>query len=369
MPFLKEIFGFKNLAGDVRTTVVSMLTVGAIAVIGPIVAAIWKSAKAQPVPWTVLILIGVAGIALLSAATIKLVKAEKSRQPAAPVQPAPVVYADPIPAQPDFSDPVWDQFFLESSLSSWRESLIKRGQPLMEWWTMRLDYPDKQRRESESINWLSELNRFSNQHLTDEQKQRLMQDYHSAMKMDKRYEFNMALKNAGTQPGTEDHDLAFGIACKVKLLERFRSEPTPPRQQAKLSQERERAVNECFERAAQLLKKPTVYQHGREFQGFFKAEPYKMESNEEVIKLCNLLMKAGHKHPFERIKSHVLESEMLDFLRWGNVHHELNFGKNPFHYLKGAYEWNHKVKGRPDKQLGLQEAILAELENTTPPPS
>ena len=74
-------------------------------------------------------------------------------------------------------------------------------------------------------------------------------------------------------------------------------------------------------------------------------------------------MKAGHKHPFEQIKSHVLESEMLDFLKWGNVHCELHFGKYPFHYLKGAYKWNHKVKGRPDKQLGLQEACLAELDD------
>jgi Uncharacterized conserved protein (DUF2299) len=32
----------------------------------------------------------------------------------------------------------------------------------------------------------------------------------------------MALKNAGTQPGTQEFDIALEIASKVKLLERFR---------------------------------------------------------------------------------------------------------------------------------------------------
>jgi hypothetical protein len=128
--------------------------------------------------------------------------------------------------------------------------------------------------------------------------------------------------------------------------------------------ERGKAVRECFERAAALLKKPTEYQYGREFQGFFKAEPYKLESNKEIVQLCDLLVKAGHKHPFKKIKSHVLESEWLEFLYWGHVHHRLRFAMNPFDYLKGAYEWNHKIKGRPDTQLGLQDAILAELEGT-----
>ena len=36
--------------------------------------AIWKSVKSQPVPWTFLILIGIAGILLLGAAIIKLVR-------------------------------------------------------------------------------------------------------------------------------------------------------------------------------------------------------------------------------------------------------------------------------------------------------
>jgi hypothetical protein len=53
-----------------------------------------------------------------------------------------------------------------------------------------------------------------------------MRNYRNAMAPAKKYEFAMALMNAGSGGGTQDHDLAFEIACKVKLLERFRSELT-----------------------------------------------------------------------------------------------------------------------------------------------
>ena len=45
----------------------------------------------------------------------------------------------------------------------------------------------------------------------------------AAMKMANKYEFSMALQKADTEAGSEDHDLAFEIARKLKLLERMRS--------------------------------------------------------------------------------------------------------------------------------------------------
>jgi membrane protein implicated in regulation of membrane protease activity len=76
MSFIKEVFGFKNLIADVRTTIISMMTMGAVLFLASIGAAIWKSVRAQPIPWAVLILIGFAGISLLLAALIKLAKSE-----------------------------------------------------------------------------------------------------------------------------------------------------------------------------------------------------------------------------------------------------------------------------------------------------
>jgi hypothetical protein len=104
----------------------------------------------------------------------------------------------------------------------------------MEQWTTRLEYPEKQRRESDSVNWLSEANEFARKHLKAEQLEQFLRNHRSAMEPAKKYHFATALANAGSGSGTQDHDLAFEIAGKVKLLERFRSELT---QQPKKSEE------------------------------------------------------------------------------------------------------------------------------------
>ena len=125
-------------------------------------------------------------------------------------------------APPDFSDPAYDRFF---GLSGWRDGLIKRGQVLVEQWTARLEYPDKQRREHDSKNWLGEVNEFAKKHLTSEQINEFMLHHGMAVSASKKYDFAMALIQAGTQTGSEDGNLAFEILGKVKFLERFRSEP------------------------------------------------------------------------------------------------------------------------------------------------
>jgi hypothetical protein len=118
---------------------------------------------------------------------------------------------------------------------SWCQGLIQRGQGLMEQWTTLLGYPEKQRRESDSVNWLSEVNEFARKHLQPDQLDQFMQNYDTAMNMEKRNEFVMALKSAGSPGGTEDHNIAWEIACKLKLLERFRSDVTRPAPQLRMS--------------------------------------------------------------------------------------------------------------------------------------
>ena len=226
MSFLKEVFGPKSLIEDVRATIIGMMTGGAVLFFGSIGGAIWKSIKEQPIPWTVLILIGVAGISLLLGATIKLVKSGIAEQPH-PVTPIAPMVADSvpmIPPTPDFSDPAYDQFFERVFPSTWRESLVKKGQPLVEQWTMRLEYPEKQRREHDSKNWLGEANEFAKKHLTSEQINEFMLRHSIATSGGKKYEFAMALTQAGTVPSSEDGNLAFEIFGKIKLLERFRNE-------------------------------------------------------------------------------------------------------------------------------------------------
>ena len=106
--------------------------------------------------------------------------------------------------------------------------LITKGQSLVEEWMKRLDYLGKQQRENNSSNWLWEANEFAKKHLAIEQINEFTSRHSMATSGSKKYDFAMALTHAGTQPSSEDGNLAFEIFGKVKLLERFRSEPTPP---------------------------------------------------------------------------------------------------------------------------------------------
>jgi hypothetical protein len=137
----------------------------------------------------------------------------------------------------------------------------------------------------------------------------------------------------------------------------------PPKDESHNQSEPKKAVRDCFERAAQFLKSPR--KHFFEFPDFFQAEPYKLESNDDLIQVCNMLVEIGHKHPFRKIKSHVLESEWLDFLKWGKNHPKLHLERETDH-LKGAYEWNHKMKGRPDVPLDLPTSVMENILDQRP---
>src|SRR5438128_720985 len=74
-PAVRQFFEIKNIAADVRTTVISMLTVGALAIIGPIAGAIWKAIQKEPIQWGVFSALVLVGIALVAIAILKLNKA------------------------------------------------------------------------------------------------------------------------------------------------------------------------------------------------------------------------------------------------------------------------------------------------------
>src|SRR4029453_18555488 len=61
-------------------------------------------------------------------------------------------------------------------------------------------------------------------------------------------------------------------------------------------EERAKAVQGCFERSVAMLK-----QHGSvllSFHAMSRAEGHKLESNEEVGEVCDLIHAAGYDHPF-----------------------------------------------------------------------
>ena len=102
-------------------------------------------------------------------------------------------------------------------------------------------------------------------------------------------------------------------------------------------EERAKAVHACFERSAVILK-----EHASAllpFHALSRAEGHRLESNEEVAEVCNLIQDAGYDHPFEGISpGYVPEKDWLAFLKY--VRHAPNInpeeGKD---YLDAADRW------------------------------
>jgi hypothetical protein len=101
--------------------------------------------------------------------------------------------------------------------------------------------------------------------------------------------------------------------------------------------ERAKALDGCFERSAAILK-----QHGSvllSFHALSRAEGHRLESNEELAEVCDLIQGAGYDHPFEGISpGYVPEKDWLSFLKY--VKHARNInpeeGKD---YIGAADRW------------------------------
>jgi hypothetical protein len=102
-------------------------------------------------------------------------------------------------------------------------------------------------------------------------------------------------------------------------------------------EQRAKAVQGCFERSAAMLK-----QHGSvllSFHALSGAEGHRLESNEEVAEVCDLIFGAGYDHPFDGISpGYVPEKDWLPFLK--HVKHAPNIdpekGKD---YIDAADRW------------------------------
>jgi hypothetical protein len=102
-------------------------------------------------------------------------------------------------------------------------------------------------------------------------------------------------------------------------------------------EERAKAIQGCFERSAAMLK-----QHGSAllaFHALSRAEGHRLESNEELAEVCDLIFGAGYDHPFEGISpGYVPEKDWLSFLKY--VKHAPNInpeeGKD---YIDAADRW------------------------------
>ena len=124
-------------------------------------------------------------------------------------------------------------------------------------------------------------------------------------------------------------------------------------------EERAKVVRGCFERSAAILKQhPSVL---LSFHALSRAEGHRLESNEEVAEVCELIRAAGYDHPFEGISpGYVPEKDWLSFLKHVKHAPKINpeEGKD---YIDAAERWRHD-HGYP---LPPEDADLALLVEKT----
>jgi hypothetical protein len=102
-------------------------------------------------------------------------------------------------------------------------------------------------------------------------------------------------------------------------------------------EERAKAVHACFERSAAILKEhPSII---LSFHALSRAEGHRLESNQEVGEVCELIHAAGYDHPFEGISpGYVPEKDWLSFLKYVKHAPKINpeEGKD---YIDAAERW------------------------------
>jgi len=117
-------------------------------------------------------------------------------------------------------------------------------------------------------------------------------------------------------------------------------------------------ARECLIRAAALLKdkKDGVVMN---FHGLYRARAYDLESNQDLMWVCDKLVEHGYSHPFEGLNECVLQIEWLDFMKWGHLHAKWDFGRGGG-YLQAAPEWSNK-KGRPYDEKKVWRGVMGQV--------
>ena len=281
-----------------------------VAIVLPVLYAAWRFLMDKPLQWTVLIVFiafGLLAFALLGFGALNK-KKHRSEQPLVPIQ-TPKMPIVPAQDLSYLADPAYDRFW---GADSWREGLLKRGQGLVEQWTTRLEYPEKQRREHDSKNWLGEVNQFARKHLTSAQMNEFTLRHSTAASVDKKYDFAMALTQAGTVPSSEDGNLAFEIFGKLMLLERFRSEPSPT--QAKLPKSRSPKVTKVIDGAMHVITERKVWP----LYAMQKAGVGDLDSEEEFLDVREAIIQHGLGDPLAGCWITKEEPKWLDFTKFAN---------------------------------------------------
>ena len=114
--------------------------------------------------------------------------------------------------------------------------------------------------------------------------------------------------------------------------------------------------DEVLSETVKILKAPTANVIMR-FHALYQAEAYKLESNDDLVFICEELANHGHEHPFKGLEECVLTSEWLDFMRWGQLHAKWDFGQSG-DYLRAAAQWC-VHRGRAQNEENVFRGVFA----------
>lgn len=115
---------------------------------------------------------------------------------------------------------------------------------------------------------------------------------------------------------------------------------------------------EILEKAADLLNE-TPRQFVAEFNALPLAGAHRLESNRDLVWICNKLSDGGHQNTLLELGDWVPQRDWLEFLQWVTVRANTNT-KNGYNYVWAAAEWpKRKGYAEPSKPIPMVLRVLA----------
>jgi hypothetical protein len=127
--FLRRVFSLESIASDVRNVFVTLMTVGALSVIGGFLTAIIKSIRQEPIPWAILIGLVTLGIVLIAIAVILSARRAQSNFAAVTFEDA-IIVANPDGTQRIIHKGTPDN--TDQKVAQWVETRFPRRVVLMD---------------------------------------------------------------------------------------------------------------------------------------------------------------------------------------------------------------------------------------------
>ena len=125
------------------------------------------------------------------------------------------------------------------------------------------------------------------------------------------------------------------------------------------------ACQEFLDKVTALLKDRSKYR--MPMNALCEAGAHKLDSNDQVLWICDQLEQHGYENPFDVLDEYVWKTERLEFIRWAVRHANINMtSMKGINYFDAAEQWR-KDKGHPEPSekgrlaLGVRKALSKQI--------